>query len=177
MLVGKHIFLRLMEKEDIPDKVQWVNDPEIRRMLIMDVISEAGTQIWYSQNALTDNRKEFMICLNENSDSIGFTSLKNIDRVNSKAEISMLIGKKDCWGRGYAKSARRIVLDYAFHELGLNKIYTFNWIQNDRIIGLNQKIGFQIDGKLRQDIFFQGEFRDMVVMSILKDEWKKRRNI
>jgi RimJ/RimL family protein N-acetyltransferase len=172
MLIGKNIFLRLMEKKDVPDKVKWVNDPEIRHMLIMDLISEAGTELWFSRSALDGSRKEFMICLTEDGEPIGFTSLKNIDRINSKAEISMLIGRKDCWGHGYAKEARKLILAYAFNELGMNKVYTFNWVKNEKIIGLNKRLGFKLEGVLRADIFFKGEYRDMAVMSMLKDEWK-----
>lgn len=172
MLVGNDIYMRLMEEIDIPLKVKWVNDEEIREMLISDYLSIAGTKQWFYNNALTNSRKEFMICLIETQVPIGFSSLKNIDLVNSKAEMSMLLGEKEYWGKGYAKSARKLLIDFAFNEIGLNKIYTYNWIENKRIIGLNQKLGFKIDGELRDDIFFKGTYRTMAVMSLLKSDWK-----
>jgi RimJ/RimL family protein N-acetyltransferase len=173
MLCGEKIFLRLMEERDIPDKVRWVNDPEIRKILISDLISESGTKTWFLKASASHSRKEFIICLNESNESIGFTSIKNIDRTNLKAEMSLLLGNKEYWGHGYAKEARKLLLDYAFNELGLNRIYTFNWVKNGKIISLNKKLGFIIEGELRQDIFFNGEFRNMVIMSILKKEWQK----
>lgn len=165
-----------MEETDIADKVRWVNDPQIRTMLISDLISEAGTRVWFSKMVAHDSRKEFAICRCETGESVGFMSLKNIDKTNLKAEMSMAIGNKDYWGSGYAKEARALLLDYAFDEMGLNRIYTFNWVKNDRIVGLNKRLGFQIDGELRDDIYFQGEFRNMFVMSILKQDWLETRD-
>jgi RimJ/RimL family protein N-acetyltransferase len=160
-----------MEDFDVPSKVAWVNDEEIREMLIHDYISISGTKAWYQKISSSNTRKEFMICLVENNEAIGFTSLKNIDLTNSKAELSMLLGNKLHWGKGHAKEARKLLINFAFNELGLNKIYTYNWIKNEKIIALNQKLGFQIDGVLRNDIFFKGEFRDIAIMSILKNDW------
>jgi len=140
-------------------------------MLVFDLISEAGTKNWFEKTVLNSNRKEFMICLVESDESIGFTSIKNIDLVNSKAEISMLIGNKNYWGKGYAKLTRKLLLSYAFDELGLNKIYTYNLLENKKIIGLNKKFGFKIEGELREDIFFKGQFRTRVIMGILKKDW------
>jgi len=174
MIIGNNIYLRLMEDYDIPLKVKWVNDEQIRNLLISDYISETKTKKWLDEIYKYNTRKEFMICLKATNEAIGFTSLKNIDLLNSKAELSMLIGCKELWGKGYAKEARRMIINYAFNEIGLNKIYTFNWSKNKKIINLNQKLGFKIDGILRSDIFFKGEFRDMLVMSLLKGDWERK---
>ena len=160
-----------MEECDIPLKVEWINDEEIRDLAISDYISESGTRNWFNKLHQSNARKEFMICLKETHQPIGFASLKNIDLVNSKAEFSMLIGSKNHWGKGYAKEAKKLIVSYSFNELGLNKIYSFNWIKNERIIGLNKKLGFKVDGILREDIFFKGSYRDIAIMSILKKDW------
>ena len=85
----------------------------------------------------------------------------------------MCIGEKEYWGKGFAKETRILVLKYAFLELGLKKVYTYNWEKNDKIIGLNKKLGFKIEGTLRQHAFFKGEYRDYVIMGILQEEWEK----
>lgn len=177
MIIGKEIFLRLMEEYDIPFKVKWVNDEEIRNLIISDYISEAKTKQWFNDLNFNSTRKEFMICLKKTNEAIGFTSLKNIDLFNSKAELSMLIGHKTLWNKGYGREAKKLIINYAFNEMGLNKLYTHNWSENKRIIDLNKKMGFKIDGVLRSDIYFKGEFRDIVVMSILRSDWIKLNNI
>ena len=170
MIKGNKVFLRLMEEDDIPIKVEWVNDEEIRTFLISDYISETGTRLWL-RNAHKSNRREFVICLNQAAEPIGFTSLKNIDLVNSKAEMSMLLGNKKYWGKGLARQARYLLLNYAFHEIGLNKVYTFNWEENERIISLNKALGFVVEGELRDDIYFRGSHRTVLIMGILRSDW------
>ncbi len=175
MIYGERVYLRLMEEKDIALKVKWINDPEIRETLISDYISIASTKEWFNKSITDSQRKDFIICSKDNNQAIGFTSLKAIDYINSRAEITMCLGEKKYWGKGLAKETRILILEYAFFELGLNKVYTENWVGNEKIIGLNQGLGFKIEGKLRSDIFFKGEFRDMVIMGILKDEWIKSR--
>ncbi len=175
MIYGKRVYLRLMEEKDIELKVKWVNDPEIRETLISEYISIASTKQWFNQSIADSKRKDFIICLKDNNQAIGFTSLKSIDYINSKAEMTMCLGEKKYWGKGLAKEAKFLVLDYAFLELGINKVYVYNWIKNKNIIAFNKKIGFKIEGELRNDVFFKGEYRNMIIMGILKDEWMENR--
>lgn len=175
MIYGERVYLRLMEEKDIELKVKWVNDPEIRETLISEYISIASTKQWFNQSIADSKRKDFIICLKDNNQAIGFTSLKSIDYINSKAEMTMCLGVKKYWGKGLAKEARNLLLRYAFLDLRLNKVYTHNWVKNEKIIGLNQSLGFKIEGELRNDVFFKGEYRNMIIMGILKDEWMKNR--
>ncbi len=83
----------------------------------------------------------------------------------------MGIGNKDYWGKGYAKEVMLLLLNYAFKELGLNRIYSYVWTDNEKMINLNKSVGFKIEGLLRKDIFSHGEYRDRYIMSILKEDY------
>ena len=172
MLCGDRIYLRLMEASDISLKVKWTNDPEIRETLIMDYTSETKTKQWLQKASADGSRRDFMIVFKNNDQAIGFSSLKDIDYANSKAEMTICIGEKEYWGKGFALETRTLIINYAFTELGLNKVFTFNWVKNGRVIQLNEKLGFKVEGTLRQHIFFKGEFRDFYVMGLLKNQWK-----
>ena len=172
MILGERVYLRLMEEEDIPYKVKWINDPEVRRTLNFDYpISKIGTKQWLNRVSSDSTRKDFMVCLKENDLPIGYCGLLNIDIRNSKAESYMGIGNKNYWGKGYGKEIRKLLLDYAFQELGLNRIYSYVWSKNEKMINLNKKVGFKIEGLLRADIFSHGEYRDRYIMSILKEDY------
>lgn len=174
MLKGNRIYLRLIEEKDITYKVKWVNDKEISKTMDFDYpVSELSTKKWLNRIVSDSNRKEFIICLIENDEKIGFTGLMDINYKDSKAEMYMAIGEKKYWGKGYAKESRKVLLEYSFMELCLNKIYTTNWTKNEKIIGLNKKVGFKIEGTLKCDVFLNGEFRDKVIMGILRDEYFK----
>lgn len=177
MLLGNRIYLRLMEERDIPHKVKWINDPEIRRTLNFDYpISEIGTRHWLNRVTLDSSRRDFIVCLIKDDAPIGYGGLLNIDIKNSKAESYMGIGDRDYWGKGYGKEVRQVLLSYAFQELGLNRVYSFVWSENERMINLNINVGFEIEGLLKADVFSHGEYRDRYVMSILRENYLSNTN-
>lgn len=172
MIEGDLVYLRLMEEKDIIYKVNWVNDPDVRRTLNFDFpISEIGTKQWLYKVSMDASRKDFIVCTIIDNKPIGYAGFINIDLKNSKAESYMGIGEKQYWGKGYAKDIRRILLEYAFKELGLNKVYSYIWVENKKMINLNKSMGFKIEGTLEKDVFSHGEFRDRVIMSILKTNY------
>lgn len=171
MIMGENLYLRLMEKEDIPYKVIWVNDPEVRDTLFFEEISKLGTEHWLNKVASDNTRNDFIICELEDDNPIGFASVVNIDLRNSKAETYLCIGNKESWGKGYGTEVKNILLKYVFIELGLNRIYSYNWAQNKKMININKKLGFTLEGKLRSDIFSNGEYKDRVIFSMLKEEY------
>lgn len=172
MLKSDRLYLRLMEEKDVPYKVKWINDPDVNATLNFDYpISEVGTRHWLNSVATNSNRKDFIVCLIEDDRPIGYGGLLDIDIKNSKAESYMGIGETDCWGKGYAREIRAIILRYAFMQLGLNKVYSYVWKENKKMIKVNESAGFKIEGVLREDVYSHGEYRNRVVMSILKKEY------
>lgn len=172
MLTGDRVYLRPMEERDIPYKVRWVNDQDIRKTLSSDYpISEEGTRQWLRNIALDRTRKEFIVCLNEKDFPIGYGGFVNIDVKNSKAETYMVVGHKEYWGKGFAAEIRKLLLEYAFEELGLNRIYSYVWDRNEKMINLNKKFGFETEGLLRDMVFVRGEYRSLYVMSLLRKDY------
>ncbi|NQS76238.1 MAG: GNAT family N-acetyltransferase [Peptococcaceae bacterium] len=177
MLTGVHVYLRLMEEKDVMCKVKWINDPEVRKTLnFIYPISEIATKQWLNRVASDTSRKDFIVCLKENDKQIGYAGLLNIDIRNSKAESYMGIGEKDYWGKGYAKEIRKILLEYVFLELALNKVYSYVWTKNEKVINLNKAFGFKIEGNLKQDVFSHGEYRDRLLMSLFKSDYLSNRS-
>jgi diamine N-acetyltransferase len=109
----------------------------------------------------------------ENDKKIGTIGLSNIDYRNQKAEYGVLIGELDEQGKGYAKEASDILIDYGFYELNLQKIYLKVFHDNKAAIRLYKKLQFKEEGLLRKEIYKNGLFKDVLVMSILREEWKE----
>ena len=86
--------------------------------------------------------------------------------------MSTLIGNKAYWGKGIATSALRLLCEYAFNEMNLNRIYTYVLKDNIGSIRKNEKNGFKIEGTLRKHVFNQGSFQDVVVMGLLKEDFE-----
>src|SRR5690625_3584170 len=174
MLSNEQVYLRLMEEKDVPYKVKWINNHEFRHTLNFDYpLSEISTKKWLHNVAGNSTRKDFIVCDIESDKPIGYGGLIGIDYKNGKAESYMGIGDQSYQGKGIGYEIRKILLDYAFTELNMNKIYAYVWKENSPMITLNEKVGFQIEGLLRQDILSHGEKRDRYIMGILKEEYIK----
>lgn len=174
MLSGKNTYIRLMEESDVQHKVDWFNDEEVRKTLNVDFpISVIGTKKWLSSVSTNSTRRDFIICSKEDNMPIGYVGLVNIDYKNSKAESYLGVGNKRYWGKGHASEARRLILDYAFEHLALNKVYSYVWTENEKMKHINLKVGFKIEGTLRDDIYYNGIYRDKHIMGVLRNEYKK----
>jgi len=161
-----------MERRDVPYKVQWVNDPEVKRTLFFDEISEIGTDQWLTKVSSDGSRQDFMVCDPETDKPIGFASVVGIDRKNSKAETYICIGDKNYWGKGLGTEVKKMLMKQIFEELNLNRMYSYNWAENKKMIQINKDLGFTLEGQLRKDTYANGEFKDRVLFSMLKEEYQ-----
>ncbi len=102
---------------------------------------------------------------------IGSTGFFNLDYKNRCAELGIMIGDKSCWNQGYGTEAVRLLVQHGFHTLNLNRIYLRVLENNPRAIRAYEKAGFTHEGRQRQAEFKDGQFVDLLVMSILKEEF------
>jgi RimJ/RimL family protein N-acetyltransferase len=86
------------------------------------------------------------------------------------ATYAVIIGP-DFTGRGYGTDATRLMLRYAFRELGVHKVELRVWAYNDRAIRAYEKAGFRREGVRRAAAFHGGAFQDEVLMGVLEDEY------
>ena len=87
-------------------------------------------------------------------------------------EIGILIGDKEFWNRGYGTDATRALVRWGFDGLNLNRIWLRVYEDNARAIRCYEKVGFRIEGRLRQDRFRDGRYLDTIIMAILRDEFR-----
>ena len=77
------------------------------------------------------------------------------------------------WGQGLMIEALRALLQYGFEVMLLNRVQAIIDSENARSMRLVRRLGFVQEGILRQRSYFNGQFRDDVIFSLLKDEWKR----
>ena len=167
--------VKLVPLDTIHDEyiIKWRNEPKLSAFLFSEnTITLESHRKWYEKYKESDDREEFVIYVIDTNIPIGTIGLSSIDKANLKAEYGIIIGENDYIGKGYAKEASQLILKYAFDELHLNKVFLKVFDDNNRAIGMYNTLGFSIDGILRQDIFKQGAFHNVIEMSFLKKEWK-----
>ncbi len=101
---------------------------------------------------------------------IGNVYLTNINYINRTAESRILIGNKAYWGQGYGREALTQILLFGFNEKGLNRIEARINADNSASLRMHEKCGYVQEGTLRKAIFKNGMFKDVIVMSIFKEE-------
>jgi RimJ/RimL family protein N-acetyltransferase len=173
MIYGELIGLRALTTADMATWVEWRNDPEIKALLggWSFPVSLEAEQEWFEKARRVESTKRLGIEVLSDGRYIGNIGLYDIDWKDRKAEYGILIGDKDAWGRGYGLDASNALLAYAFRELNLHRIFLRVLAHHRRAIRLYEKIGFQVEGRLRQDVFREGAYHDTLFMGILAAEF------
>ena len=175
MIRGERVWLRAAERADFGAEDIPVNDAETGHFLgLKTPIGAEGAaefgQLIASQQGKTLN--SFAICLLGERRAIGNVTLRDIDRENGSAEMSIVITEKALQGQGYGTDALNCVVDFGFGELRLERIALHVYAGNDRGIRAYEKAGFSMEGTLRQAHFSRGRHHDVHVMSLLRGEWE-----
>lgn len=174
MLIGKRVRLRAAERDDLPTFVRWFNDPEVTQYLAMYVpMSLALEERWFEK--ILDDRDSFFFVVEalvgQKPVPIGTLALVSIDWKNRNAGFGISISEKDFWGQGYGTEATRVSLRFAFHELNLKRVYLDVYDFNKRAIRSYEKAGFTHEGTKRQAFFRDGQYHDVHMMGILREEF------
>lgn len=172
------IFLRAFEPADLALLNQWHNDDEINSLTggRKYFVSSEYDRKWLDDKMLNNTRQVYCgICEKETGKLVGYTSLNDIDFANRKAFMGgLVIGDKASRNKGYASKAAILLLNYGFFELGLNKIYGTCLSDHKTVLLTFMMLGFKKDGILRQDVFKGNKFHDLIMISLLKEEYEKQ---
>jgi len=104
---GQTITLREMERSDVVNKVNWFNDPEVNRLLLLNEKLDIPKSLEWFENSRSDpSRRDFVIEALDGA-PIGNISLVHINDVHKTAEIYIVIGRKDFWGKRRNARSRR----------------------------------------------------------------------
>lgn len=167
-----NLVLRPLTKDDLPDKVRWYNDPDISKTLILDEPLELEKTIrWFEKIKNDSSRIDWMI-EDKNNHPIGLLSLVGIDRVQKSAEIIIVIGEKDYWGKGVMLEAEAAAIKWAFDVYGLEKIWAQSRADNIASIITMKKIGFKMNKAQTKEQIIKGQKVDILHFDLLPGDFK-----
>jgi UDP-4-amino-4,6-dideoxy-N-acetyl-beta-L-altrosamine N-acetyltransferase len=110
--------------------------------------------------------------INRNGQAVGFLSLTGLTNCNRRAEWGWYIADADARGRGVGRAAEALGLDKAFDDLGLEKVSAEVFADNEAALKAQAAAGFRREGYLRRHALKDGQFRDVVLLAILAEEWR-----
>ncbi|MHC1749543.1 MAG: GNAT family N-acetyltransferase [Cellulosilyticaceae bacterium] len=162
--------LRELANKDIEGMLEWMQDQDIIKCFRFPENKINIEEIKkFIENSFNNTNRHYGIVDNDD-EYLGTVSLKNIDYINKNAEYAIVLRKKVV-ARGVATEATKMILDIAFNELKLHKVYLNVLENNIRAIKFYEKFGFKLEGQFREHIFARGTFSTIKWYSIIKEEY------
>lgn len=170
-ILSDNILLRPLESHDLQNRVNWFNDPQVRQTLVVTEQFELEkTRRWFDRLQSDPTRVEFAV---EALDGvcIGVTGLVGIEKEHGLAECYCVIGCKDYWGKKLGTEIHSVLFQWAFENLGIVKIRADIRTNNPAIFRVVEKLGFKIEGTLRQEKVVDGQRIDLYRIGLLREEF------
>ncbi|MCW5889692.1 MAG: GNAT family N-acetyltransferase [bacterium] len=169
--IGETIYLRPIEPADAAECHSWLNNTEVRRGLATRTTphTEASSRAFI---ASLDPARDQVFAIMTRGDGIhvGTCGLHEIDATSRHARLGMVIGRKDHWGRGFATEAIVLLCQHAFETLNLRRLWLSCYATNDRALRLYRRLGFEVEGRLREHAFIEGQYVDELQLGMLRGE-------
>jgi diamine N-acetyltransferase len=177
MIFGERVRLRAVEREDVKHFYEWVNDPEVTRGLALYLpMSTVEEEKWFERVQARDPHEKPLAIEVREGDGwklIGNCGVFDVEWVNRSAELGIMIGKKSVWNQGYGTEVMTLLLKHCFETLNLNRVFLHVYAENLRARRSYVKAGFVEEGRLRQAVYKQGRYDDVMLMSVLASEWNE----
>lgn len=115
----------------------------------------------------------FMICRLTDGVAVGRIDLFHIDHVNGSAAFGLAIGDSSQRGRGYGGDAVDALVDFAFGQLRLERVWLLTDEHNERAQHVYRRCGFSVEAGERRAFYQDGRFTNDVRMSMLREAWDR----
>ncbi|MBD2039668.1 GNAT family N-acetyltransferase [Microcoleus sp. FACHB-672] len=175
LLRGDRIRLTALTSKDLTTVAGWHEDADFLRMVdarpATPQTEELLTQWLEERHKATD---AFVLAMRGKSsdDLIGVIEFEGILWTHQVSWMSIAIGNRSNWGKGYGYDAMQLALVFAFDELNLYRVQLTVFSYNERAIALYEKLGFHREGVYRQFLQRDGKRYDMYLYGLLRPEWE-----
>ncbi|MFC4275378.1 spermidine N1-acetyltransferase [Achromobacter aloeverae] len=172
MTVNTTLKLRPLEREDLRFVHALDNNASVMRYWFEEPYETFAELSSLYEEHIHDQRERRFV-MEAHADKVGLVELVEIDHVHRRAEFQIIV-IPDHQGKGYASEGTRLAMEYGFSVLNLYKIYLLVDKENHKAAHIYKKLGFTEEGVLKHEFFVQGQYRDVVRMSLFQDEFLAR---
>jgi [ribosomal protein S5]-alanine N-acetyltransferase len=176
-ITTRRLVLRPARMRDARDMFEYSKDPEVARHVLWDAHQSIRETRGVLRRMIRDYHYAppftYVIEHREDGRVIGTIGLMNVNRANCSAEIGYSLSRA-YWNRGLMTEAMNAMLKYCFEELRFNRIEAQHETENPASGAVMRHAGMRHEGTLRKRIFNKGQFRDMELYAILKEEFHAR---
>lgn len=167
--------IRPLEKDDLDFIHTMRTNPEVMDYWFKEpyATTESLTK-WYESGQDSNLHRHFI--LNHMKEKVGYLALYNINDRHRNAEFAIMFDPAQ-QGNGYATKATRLIVEYAFNQLNLRKLYLYVDKVNEKAAHIYEKVGFRVEGDMREHYFVNGSYHDALLMSLFQEDYLKKQKI
>lgn len=172
---GSLVCLRPLERADLNERyLSWLNDPEVTRYMETGTFPSTAEDLENYYRGLMGSRNDVILAIAEKESGrhIGNVKLGPIHWVHRSATFGILLGEKEFWGKGIGLEATRLTVEYGFYRLNLHRIDLGVFAEHEAAVRCYKKAGFKVEGRLRENLFQGGKYKDRLWMGLLRSEYK-----
>lgn len=174
-LIGETIYLRTVEPNDLNENYQqWFNDEEVCQFNSHHRFPQYQENLHdYFEKVIRTKQNLVLAIVDKASDAhVGNISLQNINTIDRSAELAIIIGNKDFWKKGVGFDAASLMVHHGFKALNLHRIYCGTSQKNTGMQKLAERLGFKQEGILRDDLYKNGAYENIIKYGLLETEYK-----
>ena len=174
-LSGEMVYLRPIEQEDVALLHRWANDPEIRGLTgELRPSTNTGAVEFYQRVQKSEDRIWLAVISRETNLVIGETGLLRMFPAWRTTDWSLIIGEKSARGKGYGQEVAKLMLDYAFGHQNFHRVAIGVVGFNTSALSFYERVGFRREGIQRDGYYFEHQYHDFIMMSMLEDEFREK---
>lgn len=172
----ERLMLRDFHQTDLQAVHEYAVDPEVVKYMPFgpNTIEDSQSFIDRAINRrMEDPRRDFelAIVLKSEDKLIGGCRIHKASK--TEAHLGYILNR-GYWGNEYATEAAMAMVEFAFSELGVHRVYSNCHPDNVGSIRVLEKVGMTLEGRRREYMMFHGEYSDTLLYSILEQEWKEK---
>jgi len=176
-LRGSKVYLRPLERTDLNETyLSWLNDAEVTRYLETGAFPATMQDLEKFYQGVTGSKTAviFAVADRKSHRHIGNAKLGPIDWVHRRAMFGIMIGDKAFWGKGVGEEVTRLMVEYGFYRLNLNRIGLAVFAEHEAAVRCYQAVGFKTEGRFREEMFSQDTYKDRLWMGLLRSEYQPK---
>lgn len=86
--------------------------------------------------------------------------------------MGIVIHQSGNWNKGIGTRALKLWMDHIFNTTNVPRVGLTTWSGNKRMIRVGEKLGMQIEGRMRKVSFYGGEYYNSICTGFLREEWR-----
>jgi len=171
----RNIRLETISLKDIDHVMTWINDPDvIKNFQNFDREISRDEELKFLSGIIASPVYHIFSLFDADSNVyVGQGGINAIAPKNHLGRLSIFI-RKDMQHQGYGRAAILAILRRAFEELHLNKVWLVVFESNQRSTELYRRLGFEIEGLLKEEYYLNGQYENLVRMGMLKSSFFNR---